>query len=246
MLQKIRKQIIGASSAGCVALLLLGVAPVFSKAKPTPQEGTSVEELSVLQSRPLPLPNETKVAILPFTDSTGSIGNLRMGTVANYLIWEREGFRVMPLTDSFQALKEDKEVEPGLPLRRGDAQRLGKKLNADWVVYGDIRELSHYRKVTAFKNSKYLIAGVRIAVVDVKSGETLYWHSRVDKTGGKASSGRSSATTLRRRGAIIVSANAIQPFFHVLPPHVVGQKDIDSGDVASMVETLWPGDKNND
>jgi curli biogenesis system outer membrane secretion channel CsgG len=227
--------------------MVLSAAPVFAKAEPTPQEGTTAQELSALKARPLPQPGKVKVAVLPFTDSTGSIGNLRMGTVANYLLWQREGFTMLPLANSFKALKEDKEIEPGLALRRGDAARLGKRLGADWVVYGDIKELSHNRKVGLFKNSKYVIAGARIAVVEVASGETLYWHSRTDKTGGTAASGNSSATTLKRRGAVIVSMNATKPLFDILPLHQQTVKETpSSGEVAAMVESLWPGDKNND
>ena len=232
---------------GAVLLAVaLGAAPVFAKAEPTPQEGTSVEELAALKARPLPVPSKVKVAILPFTDSTGSIAQLRMGTVANYLLWQREGFQMLPVLKGFKALTADEQIEPGLPLRRTDAARLGKKLGADWVVYGDVKQLTSYHKDSFFKSSKYLLAGIRIVVVEVKSGETLYWHSRVDKTGGKSWGGGSSAVTLKRRGAIIVSLNALQPLFDALPPHAtLDKKTLDSVEVADMMEQLWPGDKNN-
>jgi TolB-like protein len=221
--------------------------PTVSRAdEPTPQQGSTAAEIAALKARPLPQPAKLKVAILPFHDVTGSISHVRMTTVANYLLWQREGFEVLPLTDSFKVIEADKDIEPGLPLRRTDAARLGKALGADWVVYGEVKQLDHYTKSGLFKEAKYLIAGVRIAVVDVHSGDTLYWHARSDKTGGTGAGMNRKADTLKRRGAIIVSMNALKPLFDALPAHQVNGKTPDSGEIVTIVERLWPNDKNND
>ncbi len=225
----------------------LTVLPAMARAdEPTPQQGSTPAEIAALKARPLPQPAKVKVAILPFHDVTGSVSHVRMATVANYLLWQREGFQVMPLADSFKVTEADKDIEPGLPLRRSDAARLGKALGADWVVYGEVKQLDHYTKTGLFKEAKYLIAGVRIAVVDVASGNTLYWHARSDKTGGTGAGTSRKADTLKRRGAIIVSMNALKPFFEALPAHEVKGKSPESGEIVTIVEKLWPGDKNND
>lgn len=211
-----------------------------------PEQGSTPDEIAALRARPLPQPNTLKIAILPFHDVSGSISHVRMATVANYLLWQREGFQMLPLLDGFKAMEADKDIEAGLPLRRPEAARLGKAIGADWVVYGEVKELRHYVKNGIFKNGKYLIAGVRIAIVDVESGETVYWHQRSDKTGGTGGSTNRHADTLKRRGAVITSMNALKPLFAAFPQHTVTGDTPGSGEVAAMVEQLWPNDKKND
>ena len=230
---------------GLAVACFSGVAGAKDKnADDTPEQGSTPEEIAALK---LPAPNTLKVAILPFHDVSGSISHVRMATVANYLLWQREGFQMLPVLAGFKAIEADKDLEPGLPLRRGEAANLGKVLGADWVVYGEVTELRHYVKSGIFKSGKYLIAGIRISVVDVKSGETIYWHQRSDKTGGTGGSANKHAATLKRRGAVIASMNALKPLFAAFPPHTVTNGDTPgSSEVAAMVEQLWPNDKRND
>lgn len=208
-----------------------------------PEQGSTPQEIAALKARPLPQPNTIKVAVLAFHDISGSLAHVRMASAANFLLWQREGFSLLPLSTTFAAQAADKELEPGLPLRRSDAVRLGKALGARYVVYGEVKELRHYVKRGAFKQGKYLIAGVRIAVADVESGEMLYWHERSDKTGGTGGSINRKADTLKRRGAIIASMNALKPFFEVLPMHETQGKVPDSGDLATFINQTWPGDE---
>ncbi len=231
-----------------LAAALLVLSPVGAKEKSddTPEQGSTTEEIAALQARPLPQPQALKVAILPFWDSEGSISHVRMATVANYLLWQREGFQMIPIQDGFKALEADKEVERGLALRRGEAARLGKAVGADWAVYGEVRDLRHYTKKTVFKEAKYLIAGVRIAVVDVNTGETIYWHQRSDKTGGTGIGTMRKAGTLKRRGVVIASVNALKPFFAAFPAHDVKGNPPDSGEIAAFVNQTWPGDDRDD
>jgi TolB-like protein len=243
---KMKRRLTACTFSGLLAIALTVLSAQSYANEPTPQQGSTAAEIAALKARPLPQPATVTVAILPFHDVTGSVSHVRMATVANYLLWQREGFQVIPIADSFKVTEADKDIEPGLPLRRNDAARVGKALGADWVVYGEVKQLEHYEKRGLFKEAKYLIAGVRIAVVDVRTGDTLYWHARSDKTGGTGAGMNRKADTLKRRGAIIVSMNATKPLFDALPAHAVTGKSPDSGDVATIVERLWPGDKNND
>jgi hypothetical protein len=216
------------------------------KSDDAPEQGSSPEEIAALQARPLPQPSTLKVAILPFWDTTGSIAHVRMGTVANYLLWQREGFQMISILNGFKALEADKEIERGTSLRRAEAVRLGKAVGADWAVYGEVKELRHYTKKTVFKEAKYLIAGVRISVVDVNSGETIYWHERSDKTGGTGIGTMRKAGPLKRRGVVIASEHALKPLFAAFPKHDTEGAVPGSGEVAALVDQTWPNDNRDD
>jgi TolB-like protein len=233
---------------GAALCLAVAGAPVSAKENEDdkPEQGSSSEEIAALKARPLPSPRSVKVAILPFHDVSGSLAHVRMATVANQLIWQREGFEMLPLLSGFEALKKDKEIEPGQSLRKADALRLGKELGADWVVYGEVKELRNYTKTGLFKAAKYLIAGMRITVAEVESGEVLYWHARSDKTGGTGIGTNRKAETLKRRGAIIASVNSLKPFFEALPEHETIGELPGSEEVATTVNKLWPGDERDE
>jgi hypothetical protein len=247
-IQKISRRTFLSTVACGFAATLLVMAPVAAKDKSDdePEQGSSTEEIAALKARPLPQPGTLKVAILPFWDSEGSISHVRMATAANYLLWQREGFQMIPIQEGFKALEADKEVERGMALRRNEAARIGKAAGADWAVYGEVRDLRHYTKKTMFKEAKYLIAGVRIAVVDVNTGETVYWHQRSDKTGGTGIGTMRKAGPLKRRGVVIASLNALKPLYAAFPAHDVKGNPPDSGDIATFVNEVWPGDDRDD
>ena len=108
--------------------------------------GTSPAEVAALKARPLPQPHDLKIAIMPFWDTSGLKDNSRMETSAVWLLCQREGFQLTPILDSFKAVANDGDIEPGLPLRKDDAIRIGRKLGAHWVIYGEIRDLKQYKK----------------------------------------------------------------------------------------------------
>lgn len=235
----------GLMCALAVTAMISPVAAKKEKVDDTPEQGSTPEEIAALKAEPLPQPNTIKVAILPFVDTSGSLSHVRMGTVANYLLWKGEGFEMVPVMEAFKAVEADKDLEPGLPLRRAEAVQLGKKVGADWAVYGEVRELRPYTKTGVFKAAKYLVAGVRISVVDVKSGETIYWHQRSEKTGGTGIGTNRHSDTLKRRGVVIVSTLALKPLFDAFPQHQAEKEPPKSDDIAAMVNQLWPDDKNN-
>lgn len=209
------------------------------------QTSSSLEELAALKARPLPALNTLKVAILPFSDYASTPEHIHIATAANWAIWTREGFQVAPLLSGFDALARDKKIEPGLSLRLDDAVRIGEALGVDWVVYGEVKELRPYKKDSLFKSGKYLMAGMRIAVADVKRGELVYWQMRSERVGGSGYFGgfQSSVAQQKRIGVMTVSSRSAQPLFDVFPAHTVVGKLPDSGGLAKIVDEAWPDKK---
>lgn len=225
-------------------IALLCISPLHA-ADENPPQGTSAEEIASLKARPLPQPNKVKVAVLPFWDAAGSVEHVRMASSANWLLFQREGFQMVPILDSFKALAEDKKVEPGATLRSEDAIRIGKTLGVDFVVYGEVKELAVFKKNSVFKQSKNINAALRIAITEVPSESLLYWHSRREKSGGTGiqKGFQSKMDSLKRKACVVVSALALQPLFAAFPPHSVTDNTIESGDIAGFMDRTWPDKK---
>ncbi len=213
--------------------------------EPTPTQGSTETEISSLKERGLRLPSQIKVAILPFWDYSSSVEHVRLATSANWLLWSREGFKVSPILQAFDAVAADKKLEPGAALRREDAVRLGKALKVDWVVYGEVKELRPYKKTSFFRSTKNLMAAMRIAVASVKNDEVLYWQSRSEKIGGTGYFGgfQSKASQQKRVGVTTVSMKILAPLFAILPPHPVTGKVPESGDLSTFLNETWPPEK---
>lgn len=197
-------------------------------------EGTSKQELA---ARRLPSPGATRVAVLPFWDYSSDINHTRVGSAVNWLLFQHEGFSMIPLPQSFAAFASDKDAEPGLALRKSDAQRIGKSLRADWVVYGEVRELRVYKKQSVFRNSRKVAASLRIAVLDCRSGELFYWKTHSDTVGGAPI--KNKYDKLLRLGALRVSQTALADLFSSLPAHQMVGKTPETDDVATFVNSLW-------
>lgn len=204
-------------------------------------QGTTSEELAKLKARPLPAPGTVKVAILPFWDATGKAERQRTAAATLALLFQREGFQVLPVVESFKAAEADKQIEPGQALRKEDAIRIAATQGADWVVYGELKELAIYKKNSFFKSSKNVRAGARYAIADVASKEILYWKNDQVKAGGTGMKGgfQNSWAKLERSGLVALSIVILQPFFEALPPHTTTGKTPDTGDVAAFIGKTW-------
>lgn len=234
------------------ALLFCAAAPIFTPAahaKKTPPaaaeeaiQGTTAEELAALKAKGLPAPSTVKVAILPFWDTSSKADRQHTMAAVLSLMFQREGFQVLPLLDTFKAAQSDKQVEPGQALRKEDALRIASTLNADWVVYGEIKELMAYKKESFFKRSKNVRAGARYAVADVKSKDLIYWKNDSVKAGGTGYFGgfQSKGSQLERSGLVALSTLILKPFFDALPAHTTTGKSPESGEVARVVAETWP------
>ena len=224
--------------------LVLACAPTFAKDKLIENsEGTTDVEIAAL--KPLPAPSTIKVAVLPFFATSSDVTHVRMGTGGNWLLFQRQGFQMVPILAGFEAVKKDTELEPGLPLRKSDAVRLGKSLGADWVVYGEVKELRPYKKETFFSTSKLMWASMRLAVADVNKDSLIFWQSRSRRIGGTGIGHGSSkgGATLARTGVLSISDQSLTPLFEAMPDHPVNGNQPDSGDLAKFVDETWAKDK---
>ena len=228
------------------AVLLCAFTAQAKKTPPTPadeaNQGTTAAELAVLKDKRLPTLGKIKIAILPFWESSSKQDRQRTMAAVLSLMFGREGFQVMPLSDSFKATESDKQIEPGQPLRKEDAVRIASTIGADWVVYGEIKELVAYKKESAFKRSKNVRAGARYAIADVATKDLLYWRNESVKAGGTGYFGgfQSKGVQLERSGLVALSTLILKPLFDSLPAHTTTGKPPESGEVARVVAETWP------
>lgn len=203
-------------------------------------EGTSATELQAAGI--LPAPSTLKVAVLPFYDAQSDVTHVQMASAANQLLFARHGFQMTPLLESFAAVKKDGDVEPGLPLRKSDALRIGKKLGVNWVVYGEIKEMRPYKKESFFGGqSKFMWASMRLAVMNVDKEELLFWQARSRRIGGTGfNKGFSKkGEQLVRTGVLSVSDQSFQALMDALPKHETKGDLPDSGDLAKFINETW-------
>lgn len=207
-----------------------------AKKKKDEEQGTSTAELAALQ---LPAPDTLKVAVLPFWDVKSEPFNVRTASATSWLFFEREGFTMVPLLDSFDATAKDTELEPGLALRGTDAVRVGKSLGADWVVYGEVKELEKYSKGSFWGNRDIMRTGLRIAVANTQTNQIFYWKSRSETFNRK---GKKFDTSVRKI-ILLTGGQILKPLFEAMPTHPANEKGVGTDDVAELVNRNWPATK---
>lgn len=203
-------------------------------------EGTTAAELAKLS---LPTPANTKVLIIPPWDYTSEVTHQRVATAAIYQYFEHQGFAVEPILTGFTKLAADKEIEPGLPLRKSDAVRIGKAAGAAWAVYGEVKELRVYEKSKLFGSSKKIICSLRLAVADCETGAVIFWKARSDTlgdTGFDAVFSRRKSTKLIRVGLQAVSERIFADLFAALPKHDLKGPQPDDASLLNLEKSVWP------
>lgn len=216
----------------CLCLTTWAVAPK--------DEGTPVDDLAGLRTI---IPSQTKVVVLPLWDYTSNVSHQRVATAAVFQHFQYQGFDVMPALAGFAAMSLDKELEPGLPLRKADAMRIGKTTGAKWVVYGEVKELRVYEKNKIIGSSKKIVCSMRLAVADCETNEVIYWRVRSDTlgdTGFSAGFSRRKSTKLIRVGVQSVSERIFSDLFASVAKHdTKGAKPNDSS-LLEIEKSLWP------
>ena len=173
-----------------------------SVAQATDINGTSLEEL---READLPDPSTVKVAILPIQDLKGLERHVQIATGAVALYFSRCGFQLVPeykpasrdrFTDSDaqeltgallkarEVFEEEEDVEPDEMLRRSDARRIGEKLGADWVVYGQVVEMHGYLGGGRKKGA----VSLKLRVLDLATGEYILSRQGFDRGSGGGTS----------------------------------------------------------
>ena len=196
---------------------------------PEEVQGTTKEQLAELE---LPQPSEVSVALLPFWDYKNLQRHVQDCGEALTRRFGVEGFLLVPPARVAVAVLEDKELAPAEPMGREDAIRLGAALGAQWAVYGSILQLETYSDKPwwggMFDTQKYAKAEIKLSVVDVVTGDIVFWQQRFDASGGTGTLirvltygalGEKKATTLERRAVEICFERMLQDHWAALPEH---------------------------
>lgn len=218
-----------------VALLVALLLPttLLAADKLPEYEGTKPEDLAMLK---LPVPATTTVAVLPYWDYKSMQRHIDLATGLSRDMFERHGFGLTSSDAIAQAVKADKDIEPGQAFRRTDALRIGKQLGASWVVYGEVLELETYTKNSFFKGRKKKgKVTIRVSILDVPSETIIYWHKRSDTSGGTGFDYLKRAASIERRACEVCLDRCLSPLFEALPKHEVkpAKPDTEKEDTAT-------------
>ena len=189
------------------AMLLLAGSPGYAAGE-VQSEGTDWKHLAAQMRRvrqvgheSQPAPSGVSVAVLAFTGLpmlTETQAQAELPRACLLLNLQRHGFRIVPearspslvpaLMDKAMGLKamELKVYRENIPLgqwSREQAVDAGKKVSADWVIYGDcLAEIDYKISDPPFPRVKKVICvRLHVVLVDVHSAEVLYWR-RVEKS----------------------------------------------------------------
>lgn len=218
--------------AAVVVLAAIAAAYAAGQAK---REGTDWKELA---ARKLPAPSGLSVAVLPFsvTPRQRTERQVELPRACVLLNVQRHGFKIVPeaaslslvpaLTDKAMAL----EVMDKLYAQWGQEEALdaGKKVGADWVVYGDcVLDMDYGVSGTLFaRMKKHVRLNVHLVLVDVQSGKLLYWSRGEEEAQGSSVShgvGFNAEDAEIGRGLLVRMTNSIfDDIAKALPKHNVG------------------------
>ena len=221
-----------------LAVLLATTMLIPALAEKPPASGAIMKEVVAAFT-----PSYTKVLIVPPWDYTSDISHQRIATAAIYQHFQYEGFDVLPILAGFTKVAEDKELEPGLPLRKADAVRLGKAAGAHMVVYGEIKELRTYEKESKLIGSKKKICSMRLCVADCENGEVIFWAERTDALGDTGFSellSRRKTSRLMRVGLQAVTERILADFFYALPKHETKGAKPNDKSLLDLEKATWP------
>lgn len=118
------------------------------------------------------------VAVLPLVNLTShpQAGRI-VGDVLSTELYAVSGFHLMERTEMQERINaSDDDVEAVMD--KAVAQKLGKELGADLVVYGSVSEFRYKRGI-----DQSPAVGINLRMLDVNTGEVL-WAASMSKTGG--------------------------------------------------------------
>ena len=188
------------------AMLLLAGSPGYAAGE-VQSEGTDWKHLAAQMRRvrqvgheSQPAPSAVSIAVMPFGASRSQLIQVPQTEAERQveiprgcviLNLQRHGFKVLPegpslslvpgLMDKAMDLKADDKISG--QWSREQAVDAGKKVSADWVIYGDcLAEIDYKISDPPFPRVKKVICvRFHLVLVDVHSGEVLYWR-RVEKS----------------------------------------------------------------
>jgi len=198
-------------------------------------EGSAWQDFA---ARTPPQPSEVTVAVLPFSVPVGSnafgerVRELPRACVL--LNVQRHGFSIVPPASSLESVLSETNRAAELPrvrkvtgphYSREEAQQLGQKLGARWLLYGEFG-LDLDLRVTGglFVRMKgYYVLDLHVVLLDVQSGEVLYWRRVRDETRCKNYLRPTPEDEKQARALLVDITNGIfDDLAKALPKHAVG------------------------
>lgn len=176
------------------------------------------------------------VAILPFVNNSNDVGAPTYVRAQFAKELERHQYRIRPLAETDQLLKDQMGVTLGSQLDMAAPQKLGEVLGVDGVFIGSLEEFNH--KITGIYNVKRV--RVRIKLVECRTGRTVWKNGigvkSVLSTGkaGAAVSAAGTAMDIKESGEELkpLLGDAIAaPWIEL--PHQQLAKDSDAGVAAA-------------
>ena len=224
-------------AASVLLVLVLGGLPGWAAER----EGSIPEDLA---ARKPPHPNEIYVVVFPFWSRDETQSELARACVMLNLM--RHRFRVAPKgatslpsaarrTDA--ALKRDPEWEPLARLGPEDAARVGKTLGAQWAVYGEFGDLHTESEGGSVLRRKRGVIDIRLVLVDVESGDTLYWCRVKDSSSEGGGLWRAKASSIERRLVTQTINGMFDDIAAALPEHYAGP-EVSQGEVRELLEAM--------
>lgn len=220
-----------------LGLCLLGSMPVLAAER----EGSLPQELAATQPPP---PNEIYVAVFPFWSRDERQSEI--GRACSMLNLMRHGFRMAPKGSSSlaavarrtdTALRRDPEREPLARLQSQDVARVGKVLGAQWAVYGEFGELYTESEKDGILRRKAGVLDLRFQLVDVASGEVLYWSRIRDTSSAGGGLWAPRATSVERKLVTRAINSIFDDIATALPEHYTGG-EVTSEEVRQLLEVL--------
>jgi hypothetical protein len=204
------------------------------------REGTAPETFAATNP---PAPSAVSVAVLPFWAANQRQIEIARGAILLNL--QRHGFGIVPAAESLpvcaqetdRVVKADGEREPGARIQRDDGVRLGRALNAQWVIYGEIENLRATMHVRLWRTRKVGSIDIRLVLADVASGQILYWVRIRDTGSGGTGFWAAKASSVERQLALRTINLIFDDLNRALPPHKTGPQ-VSEEQVQQFIEAM--------
>jgi len=217
-----------------VLLIMLSCLPAAAE-----REGTLPVDLASLNP---PRPGEVHVAVLPFWARNDV--HREQGRACTILNLMRHGFRLAPagsntisnmVRKTDYAIRNDSQWDALGRITPADAARIGQALGARWVIYGEFGELQVQSERKGLIPKKEGVIDLRYHLVEVETGETLFW-SRVQDT-GSCGGWPTSSSAIERRLLTRTINSIFDDMMTAFPEHYVGA-EVTPEEVQRLYENL--------
>lgn len=119
--------------------------------------------------------------------------------------------------------------------------RLGKALDADWAIYGEIKNIDSYEKSSFFGQKRASGLTVRLSVVDCRTEEIVYWRTLAATHSASKGLGGEKMDKMNRMAMEVALRHLSDPFFKALPEHTTLPKHkTGDNEILGFIKRTWP------